>query len=157
MKKIFIAIVAVFAFSTAANAQIQDLGVRFNAGDGYGAELSAMWGMGGNRVETDLGWSTGDYHTAISLTAIYQWTGNISGGLGWFAGVGGQLALWSWDYGYGNNGSDFSLAVMGQLGLEYNFDAIPFQITLDWRPGFQILPETDPIYSAFALGIRYRF
>ena len=157
MKKIVIAIVAVFAMSTAASAQIQDLGVRFNAGTGYGAELSAMWGMGGNRLETDLGWSTGDHHTAFSLTGIYQWNGEFGSGFGWFAGVGAYLGVWSWEDGWGNNDSDFSLAVMGQVGLEYNFSAIPFQITLDWRPGFQILPETDPIYSAFALGIRYRF
>ena len=157
MKKLFIAIVAVFAMSTVASAQIQDLGVRFGGGQGYGAELSTMWGMGGNRLEVDLGWSSGDHFSALSLTGVYQWTGEIGSGFGWFAGVGARLAMWSWDNGYGDGDSDFALALAGQAGLEYNFDAIPIQITLDIRPAFYLIPETDFHWGDIALGIRYRF
>lgn len=155
MKKIIIAIVAVFALST-ANAQIQDLGVRVGGGQGYGAELSAMWGLGGNRLETDLGWASGDHYSAFSLTGIYQWTGEIGSGFGWFAGVGARLAMWSWDNAAGG-GSDFALALAGQAGLEYNFDAIPIQLTLDIRPAFYLIPDTDFHWGDIALGIRYRF
>jgi len=90
MKKIVLAIVALFAMSSMATAQIQDLGVRIGGGQGYGAELSAM---------------------------------------------------------------------AGQVGLEYNFDAIPFQLTLDIRPQFWVLPDMDDRFQwgDIALGIRYRF
>jgi len=157
MKKIIIAIVAVFAMSTAASAQIQDLGVRIGGGQGYGAELSAMWGLGGNRLETDLGWNSGDYYTGFSLTGIYQWTGEIGSGFGWYAGVGARLAYWNWDAGYGDSDSDIALAIAGQAGVEYNFDAIPFQISLDIRPAFYLIPDTDFHWGDIALGIRYRF
>ncbi len=155
MKKIVLAIVAVFAMGSMATAQIQDLGVRIGGGQGYGAELSAMWGMGGNRIETDLGWSSGDHHTSISLAGIYQWTGEIGSGFNWFAGVGARLAFWTYDIE--GVDSDFALALVGQAGIEYNFDAIPFQLTLDIRPNFWIIPDTEFHWGDIALGIRYRF
>ena len=116
MKKLVLAIVAVFAMGTVSNAQIKDLGVRIGGGQGFGAELSSMWGFGGNRLEADLGWANNDHHTALSLAGVYQWTGDIGSGFGWFAGIGARLAMWSWDHGYGNNGSDFALALLGQAG-----------------------------------------
>ena len=156
MKKILLTVVAIFAMSTMANAQIKDLGVRVGGGQGYGAELSAMWGMGGNRLETDLGWGSGDHHSNISLAGIYQWTGDIGSGFGWYAGVGARLALWSWDDAHGGN-SDFALALVGQAGIEYNFDAVPIQLSLDIRPNFWLIPETSFHWGDIALGIRYRF
>ncbi len=139
MKKILLALVAVFAMSTMANAQIKDLGVRI----GYGGEVSAMWGLGGNRLQTDLGWNS----KYLGFTATYQWTGDLGSNFGWFAGFGGRLSIWD---------DQFSLAVAGQVGLEYNF-SFPLQLTLDWRPGFRLIPSTGFVGGDIALGIRYRF
>ena len=153
MKKIVLTIVAIFAMSTMASAQIQDLGVRIGGGQGFGTELSAMWGMGGNRLETDLGWHSDDGFTGIEFAGIYQWTGDIGSGFNWFAGVGARLAMWSYKAG----GSDFALAAAGQLGIEYNFKPVPIQLTLDIRPCFWLIPNTDFHWGDIALGIRYRF
>ena len=158
MKKIVLAIVALFAMGTMASAQIQNLGVRIGGGQGYGAELSTMWGMGGNRLEADLGWSSGDHHGSLSLTGVYQWTGEIGSGFGWYAGVGAHLGMWFWDNGYGEGSdSDFAIALTGQAGIEYNFDAIPIQLSLDIRPRFYLIPDTEFHWGDIALGIRYRF
>ena len=129
--------------------------VRIGGGQGYGAELSAMWGMGGNRLETDLGLNLRDHVTGFSLTGVYQWTGEIGSGFGWYAGVGARVAFWTYDIE--GVDSDVALALVGQAGLEYNFDAIPFQLTLDIRPNFWLIPETDFHWGDIALGIRYRF
>ena len=144
MKKLIIAIVAVFAMSTAASAQIQDLGVRVGAGYGYGAELSAMWNLG-------------DHYNAISLAGIYHWTGAIAGEFNWFAGVGAWLGIWSYDDGYSGEDDGFNLAVAGQAGIEWNPSAIPFQFTLDVRPRFNLITRTHFDWGGVALGIRYRF
>ena len=159
MKKLFIALVAVFAMSTMANAQIQTLGVRVGGGQGYGAELSAQWGFMGQRLETDLGWNSGEHHTGFSLAGVYQWTGEIGSGFGWYAGVGARVAFWSWESGYKDHDSDFALALVGQAGIEYNFDAIPFQLSLDIRPNFWLIPDVSDKFhwGDIALGIRYRF
>lgn len=149
MKKFIVAIVAVFAMSTVANAQISTLGVRGAFGSGAGAELSAQWGMGGNRLETDLGWAGNQNWGYINLSGIWQWTGSIAGDFGWFAGVGANLGIYSGAY------SGFGLGLAGQAGLEYNFP-IPLQVTLDVRPSWSFIG-----YSGFgwgvALGLRYRF
>lgn len=154
MKKILTVMVAVL-IGTMASAQIKDLGVRIGGGQGYGAELSALWGMGGNRLETDLGWSGGDNYNSFSLTGIYQWTGEIGSGFGWYAGVGARLAFWSLEAA-GNSYSDIAAALAGQLGVEYNFP-IPIQLSLDIRPCLWLIPNTDFHWGDIALGIRYRF
>lgn len=152
MKKIFLAIVAVFAMGTVTNAQIKDLGVRIGGGQGFGTELSAQWGFMGQRLETDLGWRSSDGVSVISLSGIYQWTGAIGSGFDWYAGVGAHLGMWSV-----NSNSDFALGLMGQAGIEYNFEAIPIQLSLDIRPCFYLIPNTDFHWGDIALGIRYRF
>lgn len=155
MKKIIIAIVAVFAMSTAANAQFSGIGVRLGGGQGFGAELSTLWNFG-NRVEIDLGWGSHDNYTDFTLTGIYQWQGEIGSGFGWFAGVGARVAYWSWSNG--NNGtSDIALGLAGQAGLEYQFSAIPIQLSLDIRPCFYLIPKTNFHWGDIALGIRYIF
>ncbi len=153
MKKVIILIAAIFAFGSAANAQIQDLGVRGAFGSGAGAELSAMWGLGGNRLETDLGWAGWEHATYINLTAVYQWTWELGGDFGWFAGVGGNVGLWSNTVDHDGIG----LGVVGQIGLEFNPSAIPFQFTLDFRPQWDIIGYHSGFGYAGALGIRYRF
>ncbi|MCR5445272.1 MAG: porin family protein [Bacteroidales bacterium] len=155
MKKIIIAIVAIFAMTTAANAQLSGIGVRLGGGQGYGAELSTLWNFG-NRVEIDLGWASHDDITDFSLTGIYQWQGDIANGFGWFAGVGARLAYWSWEVA-GASDSDIALALAGQAGLEYKFSAIPIQLSLDIRPAFYLIPDTHFHWGDIALGIRYIF
>ncbi len=153
MKKIIIAIVAVFAMSTAANAQLSGIGVRLGGGQGYGAELSTLWNFG-NRVEIDLGWNSDEGYTGFSLTGIYQWQGEIGSGFGWFAGVGARLAYWNWEV---TDDSDIALGLAGQAGLQYQFSAIPIQLSLDIRPCFWLIPDTDFHWGDIALGIRYTF
>ena len=70
MKKLFLVIAAVFAMAATANAQDNALGVRLGGGQGYGAELSFQKGLGGNRLEIDLGMNLEDEFTAFSLTGI---------------------------------------------------------------------------------------
>jgi len=153
MKKLFLALVAVFALATTVNAQ-NNLGVRLGGGQGYGAELSYQHGLGSNRLELDLGWSNNDSWSSISLTGIYQWMGEISGNFGWYAGVGAHVGIWTYDY---SDDTDIALALAGQAGIEYKFDAVPIQLSLDIRPRFYLIPDTDFHWGDIALGIRYCF
>ena len=51
--------------------------------------------------------------------------------------------------------NNLMLGVGAQLGLEYFFDAIPLQLSLDWRPLFTLIPGTGFGWNSFGLGIRY--
>ncbi len=153
MKKLFLALVAVFVLSMTANAQ-NNLGVRLGGGQGYNAELSWQHGLGSNRLELDLGWHGDDGYTDFNLTGIYQWTGEIGSGFGWYAGIGAHVGYWNYD---AINDSDIALALAAQAGIEYKFNAIPIQLSLDIRPRFYLIPDTDFHWGDIALGIRYCF
>lgn len=155
MKKVLLVLVAVLGFAFAASAQNNAIGVRIGGGQGYGAELSFQKGLGGfNRLEADLGYRIWSESSWMSLSALYQAHFNINAvpNLGWYAGVGPRIDLYT---GGGNAG--IGLGICGQAGVDYHFDAIPLQLSLDIRPCFYLYPATSFQWGDIALGIRYMF
>ena len=108
MKKICLLLVAVFALGFAANAQ-DAIGLRFGGGTKYGAEISYQKSLAANRLEFDLGVNLPDFDF-FYLTGVYQWKGEITDWLGWYAGPGAKVSFCK-NHGVG-------VAVAGQLGLE---------------------------------------
>lgn len=152
MKKVLVLLAAIVAFGFAANAQDNAIGVRGAFGSSTGAELSFQKGLGGNRLELDLGWRGHEHWSYINLSGVYQWTWDITGGLGWYAGVGANLGLYTGDHVE----DAFGIGVLGQIGLEYKF-SIPLQISLDARPQWDLLGEASGFGYGIALGLRYCF
>ena len=152
MKKFILVLVAVVALGFAGNAQ-NAIGVRGAFGNSTSAELSYLHGLGSaNRLELDLGWHNfKDWGSYINLTGIYQWNFNISGGLGWFAGLGANVGLYT-----GRNDNNIGLGFDAQIGLEYKFN-IPLQVSIDFRPQWDILGAGSGFGYGVALGIRYCF
>lgn len=151
MKKALLAIAMLVVFGTTAMAQ-NALGIRAGAGSGTNCELSYQMGLGSNRLELDLGWWGHEDWAYYNLTGVYQWTGDITGPLGWYLGAGAQLGLWT----AANNNSSLGLAVGAQAGLELNLD-FPIQFTLDVRPMWNIIGHNSGFGWGAALGIRYKF
>ncbi len=158
MKRILFLFSFVLIGSFAAEAQSSAIGLRFGGLRGVGAEISYQQAMGSsNRLEVDLGWNFSDGYDAIGVVAIYQWVWPINAfpqGFNWYAGVGADAGYWN----YENDAidSDFAVGIDGQIGIEYNFD-FPLQISLDWRPRFLLIPDTDFGDGDLALGLRYKF
>lgn len=152
MKKVFLILMAIVGFSFAVNAQNDNLGVRLGGGQGYNAEISWQHFLSASRVELDFGWANYQNASSFSLTSIYQWTFGLSDNFGWFIGPGAYLGMTSVE-----GKSHFGLALVGQVGVEYNFASIPLQLSLDIRPRFYLVPSTDFHWGDIALGIRYRF
>lgn len=147
MKKMFLIAVLAIGFASVTNAQVDGnaIGIRF----GNGGEISYQHALGSaNRLELDLGFGSWAYG-GVYLNGAYQWVWDLSAlatGFNWYTGVGGALGI--------NNG--LGLGVLGQLGIEYNFN-IPIQLSLDWRPTFYLIPGTHFGYDGIALGVRYKF
>jgi hypothetical protein len=165
MKKIILS--AFMLFGLAFSAQAQDisknaLGLRLGDNDGFGGEISYQRGLSkNNRLELDLGWRNSRHVDAIKIVGLYQWVWNIDGGFNWYAGVGGGLGSWSYD-GPGEPDPDGGtiLLAAGDIGIEYNFDEVPIQLSLDFRPEFYFDSDDyrdDNFGPDIALGIRYRF
>lgn len=149
----------------AFSAQAQEisknaLGLRLGDNDGFGGEISYQRGLSdNNRLELDLGWRDSNHVDAIKLAGLYQWVWNIEGGFNWYAGVGGGLGTWSYDYNeFDENGTFFFVA--GDIGIEYKFD-IPLMLSLDFRPELYLSNDDnfreDNFGPDIALGVRFTF
>ena len=144
MKK-FVIVVVLAAFSASA-LHAQNLGLRF----GTGAELSYQHILGDNRLELGLGLT--NFSGGINLSGVYQWVRPLEGNFNWYYGFGAGLGLWE---------SVAAISGLGQLGIEYNFNA-PLQISLDWRPGLTFVFYESGMTTGFwgdgiGLSFRYRF
>jgi hypothetical protein len=148
MRKIIFVLALLVSFVGVTNAQVKGkaIGVRF-ANEFNGGELTFQSPLGkANRLELDLGlnhWSNSS--SGIQLTGIYQWVWGITTGLNWYAGLGASTGTYN---------SNLGLGLVGQLGIEYNFN-IPLQISLDWRP--TIFHSAYSYYGGNGLSLRYRF
>ena len=166
MKKIILS--AFMLMGLAFSAQAQDisknaLGLRLGDNDGFGGEVSYQRGLSkNNRLEFDLGWRNSHDYDAFKLVGLYQWVWDIDKGFNWYAGIGGGLGSWSYDKG-GFSDSGTILLVAGDIGIEYNFQEAPIQLSLDLRPEFYLNNSDSNRYRNdnfgpdIGLGIRYRF
>lgn len=161
MKKIILSAFMLIGLTFAAQAQDiskNALGLRLGNNDGFGGEVSYQRGMSDvNRLELDLGWRNSKDVDAFKLAGIYQWVWNIDGDFNWYAGVGGGLGSWSTTESAVKDSGTFIFAA-GDIGIEYNFEEVPIQLSLDFRPEFGGNGYYKNNYgSDVALGVRYKF
>ena len=159
MKKVILS--AFMLLGLVFSTQAQDIsknaiGLRLGDNDGFGAEISYQRALSkNNRLELDLGWRNNNDVDAFKITGLYQWVWNIDGGFNWYAGVGGGIGNQN-DQNFDDNGT-FVFAA-GDIGIEYGFDEVPIQLSLDFRPEIGAVNYYGNNYSSdIALGIRFQF
>jgi len=160
MKKIILTLAFAVGMVSVLSAQIKSstVGLRL----GYDSqEISFQSQLGDeNRLELGLGSNSfgtnmaGDTSWGVAINGVYQWVWDLSDfydGFNWYAGFGGALVSHSKYVGVG---------ALGQVGIEYNFE-FPLQLSLDYRPGFYIIPGSDRLmrfsYNTPCIGVRYCF
>ena len=162
MKKslLFVLLMSLGVFS---EAQINPhaIGLRLRGdGHGNGAEISYQHGFGStNRLELDFGGRNHKDWNHINVAIIYHWVKNLTDGLNWYIGPGGSIG----SYRSKKNSNDgLTLAVGGQIGIEYDFNTkdVPILLSFDWRPMWNLNGNYDN-YDNFGyeggLSIRYIF
>lgn len=154
-KKNFLLSFLMMSLFYVSHAQVNErsIGARF----GWGGDISYHHPLSSTtRAEIDLGLS-GFKNGGFVLTGIHQWLFAPNGGFNLFAGVGPQVGSFYYDES-DRKGYGLGLAVSGQVGVEYNIDEVPLQVSLDWRPSINVIAKTNNFaYQGFSLGIRYRF
>lgn len=144
--------------------------------------------LGSKRLEIGAWVWEGDYNSywghyayRMGVAAVPQWHWNISptaanGGFNWYAGgpgIGVGLHLYKDYYSvyeWVNNHneyvrtdyrtkSDLYLGVGGQVGIEYDFNAVgtPINLSLDTRPMIDLLGNWDIYLWGICLAVRYTF
>jgi hypothetical protein len=69
-------------------------------------------------------------------------------GLKWYYGGGAYVGFQS---------GDTYLGPTGVIGLDYKFPNVPVNLSLDWKPELDILPEINFVPDAFGLSVRFAF
>jgi len=162
MKTIKFLIFGIF-LSFISNTNAQDLsenalGLRFGGGDGFGTEISYQRALSeNNRLEVDLGWRSSNDYDGFKLAGIYQWVWVLEGNFNWYAGAGGGLGSYSFDLPNDRDDSETFAFLAGQIGIEYNFNEVPLQLSIDTRPELGFGDRFNDFGLDLALGVRYKF
>jgi uncharacterized membrane protein len=146
MKKI-VFVFSILFFTLAASAQEYNnaVGIRLgpnsaNISPGFTIKhfLNAT-----NAVEGIVGVSNG-----IGLCALYEWHHPIESAehLNWFVGAGGYAAF---------RYSTSFIGAAGIVGLDYKFEQIPLNISVDWKPELNLI--TNVGFEASGVGVSARF
>ena len=148
MKKIILTVALVVGCLTFANAQENALGLKWGSGwYGVAIDLSYQRFLNeSNRLELNLGT---DGFDILSVSALYQWVWNLTGGFNWYAGVGASI-----DVGFG-----LRPFLLGNIGIEYNFNS-PLQLAIDYTPSMFLIPAFGHILydeTRIRLAARWRF
>ena len=49
------------------------------------------------------------------------------------------------------------LGIDGVIGVEWKIPSAPFALSLDWKPSFELLPDTGLWFKGFGFGVKYLF
>lgn len=156
MRKFAIVFIGLFFAAAVAGAQDYNTGIGFRGGITNGLTVKHFISS----------------NTAIEGLLSTRWQGFIVTGLyeihapafdvprlNWYYGVGGHIGFWSDvpDHPWFDRGSYTVVGLDGIIGMEYNIEPIPFNLSLDWKPAFNIIGYTGFRGEEFALSVRYIF
>jgi hypothetical protein len=156
MKKIILTLTLVIFISVYVSAQDYNTGVGLRLGFSNGltvkhflSQRSAVEGLLATR------WR------GFDITGLYEVHNQAFDveRLNWYFGGGGHVGFWNGDNtNWGDRGTNYTIVgIDGILGIEYNFREVPINLSLDWKPAFNLTGYTGFWGDGGALSIRYIF
>lgn len=158
MKKVLISLTFALCITVIVSAQDYKTGIGFRGGFSNGLTLkhfvsqqAAVEGILSTR------WS------GFEITGLYEIHKQAFDveRLNWYYGGGAHIGFYNGDNtkdSWGDPGENYSiLGIDGILGIEYNIEEIPINISLDWKPVFNLAGYTGFWGDGGALSIRYIF
>jgi hypothetical protein len=132
------------------------VGIRFNGG--YGLSIKHN-----KNSKIALEGIISGYRNGVNAALLYEVHDRAlsTPGFRWYYGAGGHIGVWDeyhgrgWWYDETRNG--FTVGVDGILGIEYTFTEIPFNMSLDWKPVFNIVRNPGVFVGDVGLTLRLPF
>ncbi len=152
MKKImgFAVAILLTTFATAQNKTANSLEYKTAAGikvwDGVGLSLKTFIQ---DKAALEF---VGFFNSAgARVTGLYEFHGNLNteGNLKWYIGPGAHVGFYK--------GNNTLVGIDGVVGLDYKFNELPLNISLDWQPSFEFSKGYGFAGGWGGLGIRYTF
>lgn len=156
MKKIILTLTLVIFISTFGSAQDYNTGVGLRLGFSNGltvkhflSQRSAVEGLLATR------WRGFEI---TGLLEVHNQAFDVDR-LKWYFGGGAHIGFWNGDNTHwGDTGTNYTIiGVDGILGIEYSFSEVPINLSLDWKPAFNLTGYTGFWGDGGALSIRYIF
>ena len=120
-----------FGLGVGGGYWLNGLSLKYYSGDNTSLQ-GVIGGYGyGHGYDNDYYYGSGLGITGDFLWEMPELTNNEAFELAWSAGLGPSVGL-------GNNW--FALGVHGTLGLEFNFNPIPIDVVLEYKPGVYVVP-----------------
>ena len=154
MKKSFLTLAFLVVFLLDSNAQDYKTGIGIRGGLSNGLTVkhfisseSALEGLLTAR------WN------GFLVTGLYEKHAQAFGvsGLYWYYGFGAHIGAWNHNYKHDRYDNYSVIGIDGIIGIEYNITEIPFNISLDYKPGLNVLGKPLGMSDEVALSIRYVF
>jgi hypothetical protein len=159
MKKIIVTLLVVFTtgiFYT-ASAQLSyktALGVRLSSSNAMVSNAISVKHFLNDKMAVEGLLSFGDPLALGALIELHQPLS--SQGLTWYYGGGAYLAFMKTvNTNTQKTSTDPNFGAQGVIGLDYKFNNIPLNISLDWKPELNIV--TDINFEPAAIGLTARF
>lgn len=156
MKRLVILFFALFAITTASFAQKgynQAVGVRGGLVQG----ITAKKFIGDKTALEGILFTRWRGAGITGLYELHSWNAFDVDNLNWFYGLGATVGFYDGYYYSGTGSNFFGIGIDGIVGLEYNFEEIPINISVDIKPSFNLLGYDDYLGYGGAFSIRYLF
>jgi hypothetical protein len=155
MKKAMFILLIAFFFVFESKAQDYSTGIGLRSGWGNGLTVKHFLHENA-ALEGLLDWR---WH-GFAITGLYEIHHQAFdvNRLNWYYGVGGHIGFWDGKYDNRfDSGTNTVIGIDGILGLEYNFEEIPINLSVDWKPAFNLFGNSEFWGDGGALSIRYIF
>lgn len=156
MKKIILSLIVVC--TTLVSLQAQDyktaLGVRLSSSNAMVNNSISFKQFISEKVAIEGLFSFGDPLAIGALLELHKPL--AAAGLSWYYGGGGYLAFTKkYDANKQREVTDPNFGAQGVVGLDYKFNNIPLNISLDWKPELNIVSDIN--FEPAAIGFTARF
>lgn len=165
MKRLFFLLPLFFCFmltSSTASAQEYKTAVGARLGYPLSASLKYFLNDNGHALEGYVGTRGWGYGRFVNVSVAYQIHNrlDIEGleGLYWYYGGGAAVFFWNYDnaFVFDDDYSSTAFGIQGYLGLDYAFDDVPINLSVDWVPTFSLNGYSRGFGGGYgSLSVRY--
>ena len=156
MRRIFYTLTFFCILTISTQAQDYNTGIGIRAGTSNGLTVKHFINPGS--VLEGIFATRWQGYNFTGLYQKYDQAFNVNR-LNWFYGFGGHIGSYRGDEHrrFDDDEHHLLFGIDGIIGLEYNFNGIPFNISLDWKPSIDLSGGFYPMGDEVAFSLRYIF
>ena len=146
--------VVLFFLSSYAQDYNSAIGLRF----GYPSSVSYKKFVSDHGAfEGVVGFRSYSGFSSINIGAYYQYHNDIGTipNFRWYYGGGANIYFWNTRNTFIKNNSSTSLGISGVIGLDYKFEEIPINVSIDWMPTVLFAGYEKGFGANGGLAVRY--